>query len=72
MKMQGTVKVWLERGFGFITPDDVGPDVFVHFSALANGEALLPGARVEFDLGENSNNGKTCALNVAVLNAGEA
>jgi cold shock CspA family protein len=51
----GVVK-WFsdDKGFGFITPDEGGKDVFVHFSALA-GEGfrtLAEGARVEYDLGD--------------------
>ena len=49
----GTVK-WFnsEKGYGFITQDDGGPDVFVHFSAIA-GEGfrnLDEGQKVEFDV----------------------
>jgi CspA family cold shock protein len=47
----GTVK-WFngEKGFGFITQDDGGPDVFVHFSAIAgNGYRNLDeGQKVEY------------------------
>ena len=49
----GTVK-WFngEKGYGFITQDDGGPDVFVHFSAIA-GEGyrnLDEGQKVSFDV----------------------
>jgi cold shock protein len=48
----GTVK-WFNgtKGFGFITPEDGSPDVFVHFSAIEGGgyRELAEGQRVEFD-----------------------
>lgn len=35
--MQGTVKFFNEtKGFGFITPSNSGPDIFVHASGLIN------------------------------------
>jgi cold shock protein len=49
----GTVK-WFngEKGFGFITQDDGGADVFAHFSAIASTgfRSLEENQRVEFDV----------------------
>ncbi|WP_158370685.1 cold shock domain-containing protein [Cellulosimicrobium cellulans] len=39
-----------ERGFGFITPDDGGPDLFVHVSVLQREEALFEGDRVRYQV----------------------
>ena len=52
---QGVVK-WFngEKGFGFITPDGGGKDVFVHYSAITGSgyKALEEGQRVSFDVGQ--------------------
>jgi CspA family cold shock protein len=48
----GTVK-WFsdEKGFGFVTPDDPGKDLFVHHSAIASDgfRSLDEGAKVSFE-----------------------
>jgi CspA family cold shock protein len=39
-----------ERGFGFITPDAGGADLFVHVSVLRGAEPLHPGDRVRYQV----------------------
>lgn len=51
----GTVKWFnLEKGYGFIAPDDGGSDLFVHHSNIVmEGYASLDdNQKVEFDAGE--------------------
>ena len=49
----GTVK-WFNdaKGFGFIEPEEGGPDVFAHFSAIEmeGFRTLKQGSKVRFDL----------------------
>ncbi len=54
-KVTGTVK-WFnaDKGYGFLTQDNGGKDVFVHFRAIMSyGYKTLPeGQRVEFEVEE--------------------
>ncbi|MGH3977822.1 MAG: cold-shock protein [Pseudonocardiaceae bacterium] len=62
---QGTVK-WFnaEKGFGFITQDGGGSDVFVHFSEIqADGyRSLEENQRVEFEVGQGAKGPQATAV----------
>jgi CspA family cold shock protein len=62
----GTVK-WFNdaKGFGFITPEGGGDDLFVHFSAInmAGFKTLQEGQKVSFEITEG-NKGKKQASNI--------
>ena len=64
----GTVK-WFnaEKGFGFISNDEGGDDVFVHFSAIQADDfkTLAEGQKVTFDIEQDpKNSSKLRAANV--------
>ncbi|HLU37182.1 MAG TPA: cold shock domain-containing protein [Thermomicrobiales bacterium] len=47
----GTIKSLRDRGFGFITPEGGGNDLFFHYSAVTDGgfEMMQEGQKVSFD-----------------------
>jgi cold shock protein len=66
----GTVK-WFnsQKGFGFIEPDQGGPDVFVHISAVERSglRGLNEGQKVSYELVQDKRSGKTSAGELRVV-----
>lgn len=61
---EGTVKFYnSQKGFGFISPDDGGKDVFVHASALerAGMRSLAEGQRINFEVVQDRRTGRVSA-----------
>ncbi|OGA39186.1 MAG: cold-shock protein [Betaproteobacteria bacterium RIFCSPLOWO2_12_FULL_62_13] len=65
----GTVK-WFNdsKGYGFITPDAGGDDLFAHFSAInmSGFKTLKEGQKVSFEV-TTGNNGKKQASNIQAV-----
>tara|TARA_Y100000780_G_scaffold229574_1_gene249570 strand:+ start:76717 stop:76944 length:228 start_codon:yes stop_codon:yes gene_type:complete len=60
----GTVKFFNEeKGFGFITPDDGGQDIFVHVTGIVSGGTLRDDEKVNYEVGEGRKG--PCAVNVS-------
>ena len=65
MSTTGTVKFFnVSKGFGFISPDGGGKDVFVHATAVerAGMRALSEGQRVTFDVEPDARGSKAVNL----------
>ena len=64
----GTVK-WFnsEKGFGFIAPNEGGPDVFVHYSAIdaAGFRSLEEDQQVTYDVSQGPKGPQADAVRVA-------
>lgn len=63
----GTVKFFnSSKGFGFIQPDNGGPDVFVHISAVerAGMSMLSEGQKLSFEVAKDNRSGKLAAQNL--------
>ena len=56
-----------DKGYGFITPDEGGRDLFVHFSGISGDgfRSLTEGAKVSYE--EESGDKGPKAVNVALL-----
>ena len=64
----GTVKFFnTSKGFGFISPDGGGKDVFVHASALeaAGIRSLAEGQKVSFDIQPDARGAKAANVKLA-------
>ena len=65
--IKGVLKTWKEdRGFGFISPDDGGKDVFIHISALKGTSRRPVTGDVIYYQVARDNRGKFKAVNAYI------
>jgi len=63
----GTVKFFnTTKGFGFIQPDNGGPDVFVHATAVERSgmSSIVEGQKLGYDVVKDNRSGKSAAANL--------
>jgi CspA family cold shock protein len=66
--LRGTVNTWFEdRGYGFVSRDDAGGNVFLHISQMPDKQPPRVGDRVSFDVGVDPRSGKHRAIDVLIL-----
>lgn len=67
VKSKGTIKFFnTQKGFGFITPDNGGKDLFLHINNFkGNPQSLREGQKVEFEEGPGRKGPE--ATNVVVI-----
>ncbi|MFC3339127.1 cold-shock protein [Paracandidimonas soli] len=67
-KLTGTVK-WFNdaKGFGFITPDNGGEDLFAHFSSIqmSGFKTLKEGQKVSFEIAQGPKGKQALNINAA-------
>lgn len=64
----GVVSKFIEdKGFGFITPDEGGKDIFVHHTdiKMEGFKSLTPGQRVKFDVAHEAKGPKASNVTMA-------
>jgi cold shock CspA family protein len=61
MKLYGTVKKFLEPGYGFIVSDEIERDVYFHARDWRSADDPLPGQRVMFESHSSKSNGDVCS-----------
>ena len=64
-------KFFVDRHFGFVRPDDGGPDVFLHGSTLTyaniNISSINEGAAVEFDSGPSPRSNRLQVTSIRLI-----
>jgi cold shock CspA family protein len=73
MLLTGQIRTWkFDKNYGFIGDGTDTADMFVHGSCLVGIPHPQVGLRVQYEIGQNPKNGRDQAVNVTLLDKGEA